>query len=182
VWVLLIISVLILIFAKTKISKKIIYFSLFVLAFLLLFPFIKERWADIFQKGSYSSWDWRVDLWKNLIKNFEIENIFIGNGLGMFEYEIGVPAHNDYIRTLYEAGILGLLSYIFLLFYILYTSFKKMFWSKIIFEINKYKIATCLVVSLLIGCFSCNLLRSLIVLFYYFITISLFLNFSDNSY
>lgn len=167
---------------KTKISKKVVYFSLFVFIFLLLLPFVKERWVDIFQKGSYSSWDWRVDLWKKTIENFKIKNILIGYGLGMFEYKIGVAAHNDYLRIFYETGILGLLLYISLLLYILYISLDKIFKLKIVFEINKYKIVTCLTVSLLIECFSDNLVRSLVVLFYYFIVISLFLNFSGSSY
>lgn len=180
IWAALFIGIIVFIFlGKNKITKKIGY--LFSVAFflLILFPFFQQRIADPLGQGS--SLVWRVDLWEKVFSEIGINNLFSGQGLGMFEYEIGVMAHNDYLRVYYESGLIALISYVFLLLYLLFNSVIREFRSKTIIDSNRYKIAACVVLFLLIIGFTDNILRSLGVMIYYFVAIAILFNFYDLS-
>jgi len=177
-WVALLMGVLIFIFLRTKASKKIIHFSLILILLLVLSPYLQKRWEDITrpQYNQVNSLEWRLNLWRNSVE-YLTEHPFIGNGLGMYEYKTGQMAHNDYLRISYETGFLGLLVYMVLLCYILFSSLRNLLRSKTLFNINRYKIILCVIVSLLIMGLTDNLARSTLIMIYYFSVINILFNF-----
>lgn len=158
---------------KNKVYKKIFYLLLMIFSLFLLSPFILKRWEG----SQLDSWVWRIGLWKKVIAETDIKSYFIGKGIGMFQYDVNVMAHNDYLRIFYEIGGLGLICYFLLFFYILRYSIKSVFKSKIVNENNKYRAISCLIIILLVVSFSDNVLRNLGVLMYYFTAMSLLNNF-----
>lgn len=173
VWIALGISFFIYVLIKNKISKKIGYLLLITFIFLLFFPYIQRRFEDITRKMGYqtSSLEWRIDLWQRSIGDMK-EHPFIGNGLGMYEYKIGVMAHNDFFRIAYEVGFPAACIFLALYFYILFFSSNRI--SKLSLnseEKDKFKISVCLIVGLLISSLAINTLRSTLIIFYYFSSI-----------
>jgi len=180
-WVSLFIGTIILVLFRTNMKKKIIYINLGVLFFLIAFPLIIVRWNDILQKGIFeesyvSSLNWRINLWTRIIESNIVNKSFFGNGLGMFNYIIGVEAHNDYLRLWYEVGFLGLFTYLLLLFYIFFISLKKLLKAKSILDINRNKILFCIVFSIVIMSVVGNIITGLVVLLYYFSIMALLFN------
>ena len=177
-WIAVAIGVLIFIFLKTKLSKKIIHFSLILILLLALSPYLQKRWEDITQPqdNQVNSLEWRVNLWRNSVAYLQ-EHPFIGNGLGMYEEKMGQMAHNDYLKISYETGLLGLIFYLILLCYVLFGALRNLFKAKSLFEINRYKIILCIIVSLLTMSLADNLARSTLIMIYYFFVISILFNF-----
>src|SRR5262249_28852291 len=102
--------------------------------FVLLVPTISDRMASLgpeatitfedIQKGYtvVDSYVWRRLLWDRALADSENARI-LGKGLGMLGpnahrffplAEHAIEAHSAYIQSIYELGVLGLLSYIFL--------------------------------------------------------------------
>lgn len=175
VWIALFVSSIIFVLIRTAFSRKILYASLGASIFLAIFPFISSRFEDITIRTGYkiSSWQWRIDLWSRVITNLK-EHPIVGYGLGMFQKTIMVMAHNDYLRIAYEMGLLGGIIYLLMLLYILCYSIKKLIASRALFDANRYKTAICLMVSIIIISLADNLVRSTIILMYYFLTIAIF--------
>jgi len=178
-WIALLVGVLLYISMKTKVHKKVIFVPLVLIVLLLLSPYLQKRWVDIAQHQQYdqqNSLEWRLHLWEETVGYLK-EYPFTGNGLGMYEYKIGVMAHNDYLRISYETGFLGLGLYMILLCYILFSALRNLSKAKFLFEINSYKTAVCLMVSLLLMSLVDNLARSTVIMIYYFAGISFLFTF-----
>jgi O-antigen ligase len=80
-----------------------------------------------------SSLDWRAAIWENMRQKV-MERPLVGHGLGVFPivrqyqvsgYDVGVEAHNDYLRLAVETGFLGLGLYLLLLTTLIITTFRR---------------------------------------------------------
>lgn len=175
VWIALFISSILFILIKTSPVKKLFYACIGSAVLFISLPFITNRFEDITVSSAYkiSSWQWRLELWSRVITNLK-EHPIVGHGLGMFQRSIMVMAHNDYLRIVYEMGVLGVIVYSFMLLYILFYSIRKLVASQILFDVNRYKVTMCLIISILIISLADNLARSTVILMYYFLTIAIF--------
>lgn len=173
-WIAFAISILMYIFLKRGSSKKIVYLVVILSIFGAAFSQIKDRFKDIsHSEGNRSSWQWRIELWRDAIKDLQ-KHPFLGNGLGMFEKEQGVMAHNDYLRTSYESGIpsafITLLFFIFLFSYSMFAALKASD-----DEQDRFLIATSLVLTLFIASQAVNTLRNTTIMVYYLSVIAIFI-------
>lgn len=89
-----------------------------LLVAVLTVPAVRDRILNIFEPNQYvggrSAWDWRMDTWEE-ISPLIAEKPLLGHGLSMVEVEFGILTHNDYLRLLTEVGLLGFLSYLYLI-------------------------------------------------------------------
>ncbi len=166
-WIAFAMAVLVYIFLKRGSSKKIVYIGMILLVFTGLYSQIKGRFSDTADKqvGRRTSWQWRVELWRDSLKDLK-RHPLLGNGLGMFEYQIGVMAHNDFIRMAYESGIpSALIFFIFFVFLFLYSVGA----SRKAPEGDEpyFVLAASLVSALFISSLAVNTLRSTVIMFYY---------------
>ncbi len=97
------------------------------IAYLVFTPF-QNRINALANPDPYGSIMWRINLWQDSIE-FVKEKPVIGHGSGTAKEVIlsnrgpqkGSPyPHNDYLKIALEAGLLGLISYLFLIFSLLY--------------------------------------------------------------
>lgn len=161
------------IFMKKHFLKKLLYLLLAVIFMLISYTKIHERFQfNNSQSEGRTSWEWRVDVWTDLLKEIE-KHPLIGHGLGMFEHDQDVMAHNDFLRLSYETGVAGALVFYGLLFYILYYCFRRSITTNLIYEKDKFSLAFCLTLGLLIASMGVNTLRSTIIMFYFLIAIAL---------
>ncbi len=68
---------------------------------------------EIIQKegSDVTSGAWRLDHWHRIWKKFwdsDMDKILFGYGIGVTPVLFGLKAHNDYLRLLFETGIVGL--------------------------------------------------------------------------
>jgi len=104
-------------------------FKFILPAILCTLPFIgliAARFSGVLSSNMEdSSIATRLFIWRNMF-SLSLESPLIGHGLGTFELyaekAIGwhIQAHNEYLRTFFETGIIGLLSYLTLLICALY--------------------------------------------------------------
>ena len=128
IWVLFI---LIGYFISSNLNKKLVLFLVFIVAFLLLFNFIQERFVDVVDTSyeGRSSMDAREIIWKNMLGLVKNPNLF-GYGLGTFvDYNLqyfnsDLPAHNEYVHYYFESGILGVSGLILFFLILLCSTFK----------------------------------------------------------
>ncbi len=97
-----------------------------MLVFLMLYAFsptIQERTNKIIQPNPYGSVVWRLQLWQDSLEYVK-EDFWTGYGAGTAKEIIlknrgeskGSPhPHNDYLKIALEYGVLGLLTYLYLL-------------------------------------------------------------------
>lgn len=175
-WIALGASLILYSFFRTNaaVKGKFILFAGIIL--IAISPYLQKRFSDINDTTYYrlSSWQWRLQMWQEAAGSLQ-EHPVIGNGLGMYEQKFNIMAHNDYLRILYETGLLGLFFYLSILLYVFFVLLKKTLQAKIKEDSNKYKIALCLITSLLIMSAADNLARSTIILVYLFVIIGHFL-------
>lgn len=119
-------------YAFLKEPKYIIYiFALIAIAMLI--PEVRDRIANLGSGNEYvpgqklNSYAWRLVLWESSIP-WILDSIFIGHGVNTFRFyspvffpleRIGFDAHNVYIQTAFEVGVLGLLFYLSIFYLIL---------------------------------------------------------------
>lgn len=181
VWVAFVTGFIVFIFIRNRQVQKIRYGTIFVGTLGLVLPFAAERCLDLFGKNKQipvSSWEWRTSLWKNMIEAVQ-EHPIIGHGYGMFDYNVGFGAHNDYLRIVYETGFLGLTMYLLLLTFFVFFVARGIMGTRLCCEYNKYKLIIGLMLTIFLISYGDNLLRNTVVMFYYFCTIALFLNFPE---
>jgi len=131
--------------------RKLLLTSLCILLLVyLIIPSVSLRINELFELDPYGSVVWRIKLWKDMAEVFKAKPIQ-GFGIGTFnvltENIRGVKfgstdAHNDYLKTSVELGILGLISYLFLIFNllkILWQRYIKGTSDKLIFLENSHK-------------------------------------------
>ena len=132
-------------FKERSFKKSILHSALILLPFLIAF-FSSELLSNFFNTRSYSdrietigltrqASSGRFDYWQSAFQSF-IENPLIGSGLGNFKiksisygadyihgYTVPYHAHNDFIHTATELGIIGFIAYfgsfVLLAFYLL---------------------------------------------------------------
>ena len=131
--------------------RKLLLTSLCILLLVyLIIPSVSLRINELFELDPYGSVVWRIKLWKDMTEVFK-EKPIQGFGIGTFnvltENIRGVKfgstdAHNDYLKISVELGILGLISYLFLIFNllkILWQRYIKGTSDKLIFLENSHK-------------------------------------------
>ena len=134
------------------ITKQVTIKRLFQNALLFVVPFVfayftSDFFSSIYNTMSYSNRvqsigftraesSGRFNYWESALQSF-LENPIIGSGLGNFKiksiaygseyikgYTVPYHAHNDFIHTATELGILGFLSYLGIFFFIVLYLFK----------------------------------------------------------
>lgn len=115
-------------------DKKIrVVFLIFLFLFIIGIigpPFLRERFLRILGSGADEG---RFGLWKSSFMMFKSSPL-LGKGLGLFmdyihEYSTvkGQYAHNCYIQILAETGLLGLLSFLWVISLVLIKGLKKIY-------------------------------------------------------
>ncbi|MBF0413345.1 MAG: O-antigen ligase family protein [Desulfamplus sp.] len=64
------------------------------------------------KKGDYTSALWRLNHWANILRlffNSSYIKIFFGYGVGSTDQHFGIKSHNDYLRIIFEGGIISFL-------------------------------------------------------------------------
>lgn len=100
-------------FAACFRQKKLIWvFVALLLVFSLLSP-LRSRFYDL--STSFNSLAYRLSIWEGGLAQMS-DILVLGRGLGSFVRldVLGELAHNDYLRLLFELGLLGLLSHLIL--------------------------------------------------------------------
>jgi O-antigen ligase len=108
-------------------ERRYLLYTLGAPLLFLLLPPVRERLFEIF-RGAHAgegmnSFAWRMALWKSSAQSIRSSPVF-GHGLGSFQLlsgrffaaarRQGTPAHNVYLELLFEAGLAGLLSYVWI--------------------------------------------------------------------
>jgi O-antigen ligase len=119
-------------YAFIKEPKYIIYVFLLI-ALAMLIPEIRDRITNLSSGNEYvpgqklNSYAWRLVLWESSIP-WILDSAFIGHGVNTFRFyspvffpleRIGFDAHNVYVQTAFEVGVLGLLFYLSIFYFIL---------------------------------------------------------------
>jgi O-antigen ligase len=164
------------------IADKRVLVLTFVLPFCaLLVPAVRERLADLETGNQYVGWvqdvnayAWRKLLWQKASAYIAQRPLF-GYGLYSFPYysptffpletERGVDAHNVYIQLLFETGILGLLSYLWI--FARKTQILLRYW---VLDRPAMAMSTTMLCVYLITCYSDNLLEYVSYGWYYWFT------------
>lgn len=137
-------------FANREHKRKYLIFGVASLCVVIMILFSNENYMmDKFQcafAGTDSSTNTRFILHKDAIQQWELKKLY-GHGLGTFHnvagelkqedmYEKGVVhSHNNFLELLRSVGVLGLLSYIVLNWYIFISLWKKYKKEKLLFAL-----------------------------------------------
>ena len=128
---------LLLIIIFRQIRSKYKYLVLFLLTAIFviyqsnyIIGFFTARFNNITSsKMEESSLATRLYIWSNMVK-VSFNHPLLGTGLSTFELysekELGFSAmaHNDFLRIFFETGIIGLLSYLYLLYKVIKVNYK----------------------------------------------------------
>ncbi len=126
-------AVLIFVLGLFKYRKIFLFGFLLFLGVYLFSEVFQQRIWELISLDPYGSVVWRFRLWEDMLPLF-LWQPFIGYGLETFtklaEFYRGfkwgsLEAHNDYLKILIENGILGLISYLWLMLAVLFFLFKK---------------------------------------------------------
>lgn len=104
---------MIIFFAACFRQKRLIWvFVALLLVFSLLSP-LRSRFYDL--STSFNSLAYRLSIWRGGLEQMS-EILVLGRGLGSFAKLdiLGELAHNDYLRLIFELGLLGLLAHLIL--------------------------------------------------------------------
>lgn len=146
-----------------------------IVAAAYIMPQASQRFVDLLDPYAQqtSSFTWRVRLWTSALGVFMEGPLLLGHGLGSFgsfaERVLGyyAEAHNDYIRVVWETGLLGFILYMCLLFGLV----TKAFFTYRTLSVPHYKgvalgfFALC--IAYLVISMSDNLLRGTVVQIYF---------------
>ncbi len=176
VWIALVVSLILYSMFKTSVLKKLAYLFVFIVSGLILSPLLAERFADVLGKGSsqYSSWAWRLQLWEETFAEL-FKHPYIGHGLGMYEKFADIMAHNDYLRVAFEIGFGGLFLYVVVMSFIGFLSLRNVYAVKSEAGSTMSKILLCLTAALMTISFADNVMRSTVIMLYFFILASIYL-------
>jgi len=99
-------------------DKRYLIIPVVVVLLLGITPPIRERFLESFQKKEIgmTSWEWRLMVWKDLLKAFvthPIQGFGLGSRFDVFQKieRCKMGPHNDYIRLLIELGLLGFFAF-----------------------------------------------------------------------
>lgn len=153
-------------------ERKILVYIVVAGVSALALPAVQDRLSDLVQGSEYAqyaqyaklnSYEWRVQLWLSALEWVKLKPI-LGYGINSFklysptffplESINGFDAHNVYIQLLFDIGVVGLLSYLFVLLNLFA-------WLKKIYPQDKPGIAiiASLVVAYVIASYSDNILH-----------------------
>ena len=146
--------------------KKVFYYILLAAVIALLFENIRVRFLDILYPGMgrTSSLQWWLMVWENTLGHIP-ERLFLGHGLGTFEIHFSYMAHNDYLRLAYETGIIGVITYLLPVGYLLRVAAARSIGAKER-DARLNVTALCLLTGLLMMSVGDNLARSTVILAY----------------
>jgi O-antigen ligase len=79
----------------------------------------KIDFYDMIQKNGHdvTSGVWRLYHWNRIlhkVQNSSLDEVLFGHGIGTIESMYGIEAHNDYIRFIFQTGIIGFLLTLFI--------------------------------------------------------------------
>jgi len=126
-WIIFVVVLFILGIIRYK--RFLIILPILLVIMALFFGTVTTRFADLSktannEAGSVNSIESRQDIWKQNIP-LVLANPVFGNGIGASYRLINQDTHNDYLRILAEAGVLGLLAYLWLLLITVKSSWKR---------------------------------------------------------
>jgi O-antigen ligase len=169
-------------------EKKLLFVLILVIPLLLMVPQVKTRLSELTEgtgtrkSEQMNSMTWRLKLWESSLNSIRQRPLF-GYGLGSFEKmsrsfakmdKWGSAAHNSYLELMFETGIVGLLSYLWIYWVVLKTFFLKMK-SKIRgVSLEAAVVFSCTIAYFLVG-FSDNTLYYLALNWYFWFFIGLVL-------
>jgi len=116
-------SFFVLIFGILKYRRMLLVGALLFLAAYFLSDVFRERLWELISLDPYGSIVWRFKLWKDILP-LSLWQPWFGYGLGTFEkltefyrgFKLGsLNAHNDYLKIFVENGIIGLISYFWII-------------------------------------------------------------------
>lgn len=114
-WIGLLVALLVM--AAMRYRKMFYWLPLILIAAIILFPQIANRFQDVVQSGQAAgSLGWRLNFWDQGFIDLVKQRPLLGYGIGSFALFTGHDAHNDYLRLAVEVGIPGLLLYLGTLF------------------------------------------------------------------
>lgn len=173
VWIAIAGAFFLFVLMSQKVSPRVVGLLTSGAMLLLALPLLQERLSDITRtkEGGLSSWEWRLQLWRDTV-GYVKEHPFVGHGLGMYQYKVGVMAHNDYLRILYETGAFGLVAYLFLWGSIAIFAWRRMRDKRFIKDHLCYRVVFCIVAGFAVMSSADNLTRSTVILIYAFVAIA----------
>jgi O-antigen ligase len=178
IWIAFAVCIFIYAMIQRKAAIKGIFLLLVSCFLLIALPLVQSRFSDITNSSGdkKSSLEWRFNLWSQTIGGIK-EHPFFGGGLGMYEHKIGVMAHNDILRMAYETGLVVTLLYLFGFLSLLIFAFREMKKTESgLPRETRLRISVCLIIGFLISSLADNMIRSTVIMFYYFTAIMLFLS------
>ncbi len=174
-----------LIYGLLKDKKFLIVFSL-LLPLTLLVPQVQDRVLTV-MKGKESnnyqgvnSFEWRIQMWKSSLSKIAQRPIQ-GYGLTSFKpmseefsnARKGAGAHNSYLETLFETGLIGLVSFVLLLLSTFKVFFDNMLKSVQMQQAKLWAILVAYMISYMMICFADNLSYYLVLNWYVWFFIAL---------
>lgn len=169
VWIALILSMMVYGFSLTKVTSKVLFFAVTASVLAIGYESFQGRFLDLLYPDivPMNSLQWRLITWEASFFAISTHPL-LGHGLGMYEKNFLFMAHNDFLRFAYEIGIPGLLCYLLLLGYLIYSAAtgKRPFPS--LRPTRESNCCICLLLSLLLVSSADNLARSNVVIFYMF--------------
>ena len=151
-------------------DKRVLVLTLLLPIFALAIPAVRERLTDLAAGNEYVGWvqnvnayAWRKILWQKAFA-YILQKPWLGYGLYSFPYyspsffpletERGVDAHNVYIQLLFETGLAGLASY-------LWIFWRKFVWLARCWSMDKRRLSMILAIITvyMINAYSDNLLE-----------------------
>jgi O-antigen ligase len=167
-------------------DKRFLLFSLFLPLLAFFLPSVKDRVMDLFWSDQFRTYEgensfaWRLAVWRAafpwILKSpwgYGLTS-FLPFSSQFFETKEGVGAHNVYLELLFEAGLLGFLSYLSI-----YAGILRRLWKSMKYYLKKdstkYAIVFAYVISYLIINVADNLLYYLAFNWYFWFFIGLIL-------
>ena len=153
-------------------NKKISFGILLIILSIPIYNLTYQRFANVLS-GSMeeSSLATRLYIWKGMFTIYK-ERPVIGYGIGSFKYYSDIvlnwriEAHNDYLRLLFETGIIGLLAYLGIQFNVLKNILK--------YKVNGYKIVVILICTFYLLSLSDNIIDMAVCQWYMWTLIAIY--------
>lgn len=169
-------------------DRKTLLILLLLMPFLMFVPAVKDRVITVFNGKSsldyegVNSFEWRLRMWTSSFPLI-VKKPLQGYGLTSFkemspqfsEGRSNMGAHNVYVETLFESGLIGLFAFLFLFF----SSFQ-IFWNNMIKSVDRnlsglWAVVVGYFISYVLICFADNLSYYLALNWYVWFFIALML-------
>lgn len=159
------------IIGSLKYRKMLVALTVFLLIIYVAVEPIRMRVNALYEYNPNSSIEWRKGIWKDGI-GIAKEKILGGHGTGTSQEilletrgpESGSPdPHNDYLKMLIENGLIGVLTYILLIFSLIYKLARNYLAVKNIERKDLYLVLFAFSVAIFTMSFADNILRSTVL-------------------